>query len=291
MRKILNKSEKRVRNGDNTISPQNTTSEVPSFSISANPANGEVLKYNGTNEKWENGEIETVESLSELSDVSISDTPTNGEVLKYNSTSEKWENGEIETAGSLSELSDVSLSSPELGDLLYYRGDDWFNTQFPEVFINRNEDKKVVTADGVATSYEFDFTNFEDGHVGSNNGRIGYIFDFNMKAGSASDALRIDVSYDGENYVQNVGYISNAITADSELNSKLILMKFWNFYIPIVCSPSAIGNMTLMLASLSSSPFTRNIRKIRIRTVNPIPADSIMTGYIVRYGTFPQDSE
>lgn len=57
-----------------------------------NPANGQVLKYNGT--KWANGSDTDTDALEDLTDVDLT-SPANGQVLIYNSTSQKWENGGI----------------------------------------------------------------------------------------------------------------------------------------------------------------------------------------------------
>lgn len=54
--------------------------------------NGQVLKWNATTEKWENGTGGGgTSSLDDLSDVEI-DTPSNGQVLKYNTLDSEWQN-------------------------------------------------------------------------------------------------------------------------------------------------------------------------------------------------------
>ena len=54
--------------------------------------NGQVLKWNSTTEKWENGTGGGgVSSLDDLSDVEI-DTPSNGQVLRYNTLDSEWQN-------------------------------------------------------------------------------------------------------------------------------------------------------------------------------------------------------
>lgn len=54
--------------------------------------NGQVLKWNATTEKWENGTGGGgASSLDDLSDVEI-DTPSNGQVLKYNTLDSEWQN-------------------------------------------------------------------------------------------------------------------------------------------------------------------------------------------------------
>lgn len=54
--------------------------------------NGQVLKWNATTEKWENGTGGGgTSSLDDLSDVEI-DTPSNGQVLRYNTLDSEWQN-------------------------------------------------------------------------------------------------------------------------------------------------------------------------------------------------------
>lgn len=54
--------------------------------------NGQILKWNATTEKWENGTGGGgASSLDDLSDVEI-DTPSNGQVLRYNTLDSEWQN-------------------------------------------------------------------------------------------------------------------------------------------------------------------------------------------------------
>ena len=52
-------------------------------------ANGQVLIWNQTNQKWQNGTI--AGALSQLSDVTIT-SATDGQILVYDSTAQKWKN-------------------------------------------------------------------------------------------------------------------------------------------------------------------------------------------------------
>ena len=66
--------------------------------------NNEVLKYNSSSSKWENGNL----NLNNINDVNITSLQ-NGEVLKYNSSTSKWENSNrIDT---LNELTDVNIGT------------------------------------------------------------------------------------------------------------------------------------------------------------------------------------
>ena len=53
------------------------------------PADGEVLVYDATAQKWKNAGLK----LSDLSDVNIT-TPANGEGIKYDDTTSKWLNAQ-----------------------------------------------------------------------------------------------------------------------------------------------------------------------------------------------------
>ena len=59
-----------------------------------NPTNGQILKYNATSQKWENGTGGSggASALNDLSDVAVS-SPQNNELLAYNSTAGEWQNG------------------------------------------------------------------------------------------------------------------------------------------------------------------------------------------------------
>lgn len=66
-----------------------------------------------------------------LDDVDVDQfTLANGQVLVYNSTSGKWENGAAGSGVALDDLSDVGITSPALGHILQYDGfDTWGNLQ------------------------------------------------------------------------------------------------------------------------------------------------------------------
>lgn len=70
-------------------------------------------------------------SVSSLTDTTISN-PANGQVLKYNSTTQKWINAAESSGGasSLDNLSDVEINSPEDGSILIYNDSSskWVNT-------------------------------------------------------------------------------------------------------------------------------------------------------------------
>lgn len=77
-----------------TISATDTDeiSELDDVSLS-NLANGQILKYNSTSQKWENANESGggATDLDDLTDVDIT-TPSNGQILKYNNSTSKWEN-------------------------------------------------------------------------------------------------------------------------------------------------------------------------------------------------------
>jgi hypothetical protein len=62
--------------------------------------------------------------LREIHDVSIT-SPANGQVLKYNGTTGLWENGLGATT--LDDLTDVTITTPSSGQALVYTGSQWAN--------------------------------------------------------------------------------------------------------------------------------------------------------------------
>lgn len=77
-----------------TISATDTDeiSELDDVSLS-NLANGQILKYNSTSQKWENANESGggATDLDDLTDVNIT-SPSNGQILKFNNSTSKWEN-------------------------------------------------------------------------------------------------------------------------------------------------------------------------------------------------------
>ena len=58
---------------------------------------GQVLKYNGSTNKWENADDGgNIESLGDISDVRLTDTK-NGQLIRYNYLSREWENSDVDT--------------------------------------------------------------------------------------------------------------------------------------------------------------------------------------------------
>jgi len=96
-----------------------------------NLADGEVLTYNSSTEKWENSVIISgAGTLDGLTDTDISSV-ADMQVLAYNSTSSKWENTTLIDIDSLSNLSDTNINA--LADAQFLRYDanvsnKWINT-------------------------------------------------------------------------------------------------------------------------------------------------------------------
>ena len=67
--------------------------------------------------------------LNELHDVYINNIQ-NGEVIKWNSTTSRWENGTVSGGGgasALDDLTDVTITTPTSGQVLKYNGSAWVN--------------------------------------------------------------------------------------------------------------------------------------------------------------------
>lgn len=85
----------------------------------SSPADGQVLKYDATNDKWINAnESGGASAISNLTDVSLSNL-ANGQILKYNSTTQRWENQNEGGGGYiLPTASDSILGGVKIGNTL-----------------------------------------------------------------------------------------------------------------------------------------------------------------------------
>ena len=96
-----------------------------------NLANGQILKYNSTSQKWENGNESGGGSstLAGLSDVDIT-SPSAGQGLVYDATNQEWVNGNVSTSSSIDTLTDVNLTNLSNGQILKYNStsQEWENT-------------------------------------------------------------------------------------------------------------------------------------------------------------------
>ena len=102
-----------------TVSIINDLTDV----VITSPANGQVLKYNGT--AWVNGidAIGDILTIDNLTDVVITGTPADGQVLKYDTATSKWINAADAIGDSLSldNLTDVVITgTPADGQVLKY---------------------------------------------------------------------------------------------------------------------------------------------------------------------------
>ena len=96
MKGFINKRDK-IKWEDTPFQPEFTDARikkvidanVPPIEV-ATPANGDILSYDSTSEKWVNT-APPAGNLEGLTDVAIT-TPANGDTLEYDSTSSKWVN-------------------------------------------------------------------------------------------------------------------------------------------------------------------------------------------------------
>jgi hypothetical protein len=79
--------------------------------------NGQFLQYNSSNSKWENSTLTftDTDNLVDLTDTNISSV-ANNELLKYNSSSSKWENAPV----LINEIGDINITSLQNGEVLKY---------------------------------------------------------------------------------------------------------------------------------------------------------------------------
>ena len=141
------------------FSASTTLQEMANVTITA-AANGEILRYNSTQQIWENKPFDlSTFNISDLVDVdTLNQAPSTGDVLKWNGT--KWvpDTDKTVIVQNLNDLNDVNLSStaPVGNDLLVYIGSTWVPKAFAELPIttlnlttlntsNLNIDYGVVT--------------------------------------------------------------------------------------------------------------------------------------------------
>jgi hypothetical protein len=96
-----------------------------------NLGNGEILKYNSSNNKWENQPDNAGSgTLDNLTDTNITTPITNGSSLIYNTSNSKWENAVVLDLNILAGLTDTNISSLADKDLLLYDNttSKWINT-------------------------------------------------------------------------------------------------------------------------------------------------------------------
>lgn len=97
-------------------------------------ANGQILQYDSTSNKWKNVNMPALTAaISTLTDVNLTDL-ADGQILQYNGVSGKWENATISPGGatSLAALTDVALTSLQDGQMLIYdsTAGKWKNANF-----------------------------------------------------------------------------------------------------------------------------------------------------------------
>ena len=112
-----------------------------------NLANGEILKYNSSNNKWENQPDDAGGgSLDNLTDTNITTPITNGSYLVYNTSNGKWENALLvdNDTDNLVDLTDTNISSVANNEILKYNSTSskWENNN---LLINEINDVNITS--------------------------------------------------------------------------------------------------------------------------------------------------
>jgi len=149
-----------------------------------NLANGEILKFNSSNNKWEN-QPESSESLNNLIDTNITTPITNGSSLVYNTSNNKWENTLLVDIDTLNNLSDTNISSLADKDFLLYdnTSSKWINT--PSILDNLKNLSIISVADKEILKY-----NSSSGKWENNNLLINEINDVNITSLQNNQVLK-----------------------------------------------------------------------------------------------------
>ena len=84
-------------------------------------------------------------SLDSLTDTEIQN-PANGQVLAYDASEQKWKNSdEVQGVTSLQALTDTDIQNPASGQVLMYNGTEWENSAEKEIAISQNPPSDPAT--------------------------------------------------------------------------------------------------------------------------------------------------
>ena len=114
---VINQDFNYVSDGNDIITDLDALSDV---NITA-AADGQILVYNGTSNKWENADNSEITGLTALSDVTITSV-ADDQFLRYDSGSGEWVNETVTAFGAseLDELTDVTITSVADDQFLRY---------------------------------------------------------------------------------------------------------------------------------------------------------------------------
>lgn len=184
-----------------------------------NLANGEILKYNSTNLKWENQpDSAGGGSLDDLTDTNISSL-INGQFLQYNSSNSKWENYTltITDTDNLVDLTDTNISSVANNELLKYNSSSskWENAP---VLINEIGDINITSLqNGEVLKYNSTSGKWENQ---DNTDTLNELTDVTLTGSTNNQVLK----YNGSIWVNNfVNLTELADTNITTLNNGAIL--------------------------------------------------------------------
>lgn len=93
-----------------------------------NLQNGQILIYNGTSHKWENGDASAdIDALGDIEDVNLTNLQ-DGQIIVWDNTAQKWVNANRVTG--MNDLTDVDLANLADGQILKYNATShkWENT-------------------------------------------------------------------------------------------------------------------------------------------------------------------
>ena len=187
---VINQDFNYVSDGNDIITDLDALSDV---NVTA-AANGQILVYNGTSNKWENADNSEITGLTALSDVTITSV-ADDQFLRYDSTSGEWVNETISIGGAseLDELTDVTITSVADNQFLRYdSGSSQFVNESVTIVDSLDDLSDVDTsglADGEALVYNSTTSKWEPQAVGISGASIFDLTDVSG-SGSAGDTLR-----------------------------------------------------------------------------------------------------
>ncbi len=217
---------------------------VPPFEVTT-PANGDILSYDSTSEKWVNAEP-PAEKLDDLTDVELSGTITAGSILRAQSTGQNpnWKNARLAL-------------------------------QYKPVT------SRDVTADGNTDSYTFDVMDTSNDFAYKS---LGILFDLSLNAGSEQTNLTVEVSTNGTDFT-SVGAISNAVSTTGSLKSKVYGIQLIGAFMSFFGSPTVAGVHSIQTRYDGIFVDANTVKYVRFKLANAanFPADSTIKLTLIQW--------
>ena len=256
-----------------------------------NLANGEILKYNSSNNKWENQpDNDGAETIDNLTDTNISNLQ-DAQYLRYNSSNDKWENFTlvITDTDNLVDLTDTNISSVANGEILKYNSSSskWENNN---LLINDIQDVNITSLQhGEVLKYNSEGGKWENQDNTDNLNELTDV-DVDLTESSTNQVLK----YNGSIWVNNfVNLTELADTNITTLNNGDILRynsvsQKWEtdtFNINDLdnVNITSVANNEVLKYNSSSGKWENSDRIDTLNELGDVTLTSVTTGDLLRY--------